>query len=116
MAISKSEVKQAQRIEQEFRSGGVHMAIFFLHAPLKVREVSMAQPVEHNWHKPPEHYMGDVSLYFASLSLHKNFHGSRSILSRRKICVVGGCGMGVNLVLALVQNYHLGFEFGLGPS
>ena len=53
--------------------------------------------------------------YFASISLHKNFHDPSTIPSERKVCVVVVVSK-VNLVLALVQNHGLGFVFGLGPS
>ena len=73
----------------------------------------------------------------------QEFQRPRTCLTRKNVCVVGGglkvkilhrfrggythfrrgyttfCGgytmLTVNLVLALVQNYRLGFGFGLGP-
>ena len=48
------------------------------------------------------------------MCFHVEFHPPRMPGTGQKVCVGGGGGLRVNLALALVQTYSLGF--GLGPS
>ena len=53
------------------------------------------------------------------MSFHVEFHPPGMPGTGQKVCVVGGgwwWWLRVNLVLALVQTFGLGFGFGLGPS